>query len=421
MGITDAQQGKRFFSVEEAYAEGDPYSHYAWFREHDPVHLGQPGWPLGYPQIWLFRHADVMRLLRDPRLVKLVGDIPEIRALREVEPYEAPAQDTFGFVANRMMLFQDPPDHTRLRGLANRAFTPRVVADRRGEIEALTRDLVRTLRDQGEGDLIEALSYPLPVLVIATILGVPAEDMHRFRDWASVLGAAIDLPMEELATFTARVDDSTRDMSDYLRSIVAKRRESPEDDLISRLIAARDDDGRLTDDELIATCVLLMIAGHETTVNLITNGVLALMRHRDQWDRLVADPSLAGSATEELLRYDSPVQLTTRITGESIEIGDVAVPRGTEIFFLLGSANRDDAVWDDPDKVRIDRKVGRHMSFGMGIHFCLGAPLARLEGEIAFATLATDAPDMGLVDPNPTWRPGAVLHGLRRLDVCLAG
>jgi cytochrome P450 len=153
MGITDAQQGKRFFSVEEAYAEGDPYSHYAWFREHDPVHLGQPGWPLGYPQIWLFRHADVMRWLRDPRVVKLVGDIPEIRALREVEPYEAPAQDTFGFVANRMMLFQDPPDHTRLRGLANRAFTPRVVADRRREIEALTRDLVRTLRDQGEGDL----------------------------------------------------------------------------------------------------------------------------------------------------------------------------------------------------------------------------------------------------------------------------
>jgi cytochrome P450 len=149
--------------------------------------------------------------------------------------------------------------------------------------------------------------------------------------------------------------------------------------------------------------------------------VLALMRHRDQWDRLVADPSLAGSATEELLRYDSPVQLTTRITGEFIEIGDVAVPRGTEMFFLLGSANRDGGVWEDPDQVRIDRKVGRHMSFGMGIHFCLGAPLARLEGEIAFATLATEAPNLELADPNPSWRPGAMLHGLRRLDVCLAG
>ncbi len=345
MGVARSQQQKHFFSIEETYAIGDPYPHYAWFREHDPVHVGEPGWPLGHPQIWLFRHADVMQWLRDPRLVRRAGTLPEVQALRDQEPHEEPARDTFGVVANRMMLFQDPPDHTRLRSLANRAFTPRVVADRRGEIEALTRGLVRALRESGgEGDLIEALSYPLPVLVTAKILGVPGEDMHRFRDGAAVLGAAIDLPMEELAAFTARVDESTRDMSEYLRSIVAKRRESPEDDLISRLIAARDDEGRLSDDELIATCVLLMLAGHETTVNLITNGVLALMRHRDQWDRLVADRSLAGSATEELLRYDSPVQLTTRIAGEDIEIDGVQVPRGSEIFFLLGSANRDGAV-----------------------------------------------------------------------------
>lgn len=415
-----ATRDYRRFSIEEAYAAGNPYPEYAWFRDHDPVHVGEPGWPLGHLGIRLFRHDDVMRLLRDPRMVKRVDQIPEVQALHELEPREAPRADTFGFVANRMMLFQDPPDHTRLRGLANRAFTPRVVADRREEIDGIARGLVTSFREHGgEGDLIQALSYPLPVLVIAKILGVPGEDMHRFRDWAAALGAAIDLPMEALAAFTERVDDSTRDMSDYLRWIVASRRDDPRHDLISLLIAARDDEGRLTDDELIATCVLLMIAGHETTVNLITNGALALMQHRGQWDRLVADLSLAGSATEELLRYDSPVQLTTRISAEDVEIGDVQVPRGSEVMYLLGSANRDDAVWNEPDTVQIDRKVGRHMSFGMGIHFCLGAPLARLEGEVAFATLAREAPEMELLDPNPTWRPGAVLHGLQRLDVRL--
>jgi cytochrome P450 len=162
-----------------------------------------------------------------------------------------------------------------------------------------------------------------------------------------------------------------------------------------------------------------MIAGHETTVNLIANGVLGLMRHRDQWRKLVVDPALAANATEELLRYDSPVQLTTRIAAETLDIGGVKVPRGSEVYFMLGSSNRDEAVWDAPDEVRIDRTVGRHLSFGMGIHFCLGAPLARLEGEIAFAVLAREAPDLELTDPDPRWRPGAVLHGLQRLDVRL--
>ncbi len=411
----------RLFAIEEVFAEGNPYPHYAWFRRHQPVHVGESGWPLGHPTIYLFRHAEVVQWLRDPRLIRRAGELPELQAVRDQQLWQPPERDTFGFVANRFMLFQDPPDHTRLRGLANRAFTPRVVAERREEIQGIARDLVAALRDEqdGEGDLIGALAYPLPVLVIAGVLGVPGEDMHRFRDWAAALGAAIDLPMEELAAFTARVDDSTREMSAYLRHIVEQRRDDPRNDLISRLIAARDEEGRLTDDELIATVILLMIAGHETTVNLIANGMLGLMRHRDQWERLVADPSLVVNATEELLRYDSPVQLTTRIAAETLDIGGVRVSRGSEIYFMLGSSNRDEAVWDTPDEVRIDRKVGRHLSFGMGIHFCLGAPLARLEGEIAFATLAREAPGLELTDPDPRWRPGAVLHGLQRLDVRL--
>ncbi len=420
-GVTT--QHRRLFSIEQAFAEGNPYADYAWFRAHDPVHVGEPGWPLGQPQVFLFRHRDVMQWLRDPRMVKRASQLPEFQALREERQWEPPEQDTFGFAASRFMLFQDPPDHTRLRSLANRAFTPRVVADRREEIEAIAADLLRAFRGEqgGEGDLIQALAYPLPVLVIASVLGIPPEDMHRFRDWAAVLGAAIDLPMAGLADFAARADDATRDMSDYLRGIVTARRDDPRDDLISRLIVARDEEGRLTDDELIATCILLMIAGHETTVNLIANGTLALLRHPDQWQRLVADLSLSGNATEELLRYDSPVQLTTRIVADEVEIGGVVVPRGSEVFFMLGSANRDEAVWDDPDTVRLDRQVGRHMAFGMGIHFCLGAPLARLEGEVAFQTLARESPGLELRDPHPAWRPGAVLHGLGRLDVRLSG
>jgi cytochrome P450 len=413
--------GRRHFSVEEAFAGGDPYPHYAWFRNHDPVHVGEPGWPLGHPQVLLFRHDDVLRWLKDPRMLRTPRSLPEFLAMRKEMQWEPPAPDTFGYVASRFMLFQDPPDHTRLRGLANRAFTPRVVADRRGEIEAVAADLLRAFREErsGEGDLVAALAYPLPVMVIASVLGIPREDMSRFREWAAVVGAAIDVPIQALADFQARADDSTREMCQYLRHIIARRRDTPADDLITRLIAARDEEGRLTDDELIATCVLLMIAGHETTVNLIANGTLALLRHRNQWERLVSEPDLAGNATEELLRYDSPVQFTGRIAAEDVEIGGVGVRRGAEVLFMLGSANRDAAVWDQPDEVRIDRQVGRHLSFGMGIHFCLGAPLARIEGEVAFRALAREAPGLELVDPDPAWRPGAVLHGLRSLEVRL--
>lgn len=420
MTETDHVPTGRAFSFPEVYADGNPYPHYAWFRRNDPVHRTETTNFLGHPEVLLFRHRDVMQWLRDQRVGREFVSLPEVRDNPEFQNREEPPVDSFGYVAHRFMLFRDPPTHTRLRGLANRAFTPRVVADRRAEIERIAGSLVATFRDEGgEGDLIRALAYPLPVMVIASVLGVPTEDMHRFRDWAAVLGAAIDIPLESLEAFSARADDATADMSDYLRSIVAKRRETPADDLISRLIVARDEEGKLTDDELIATCILLMIAGHETTVNLIANGVLALMRHRDQWERLVADPTLAGNATEELLRYDSPVQLTTRVALDDLEIDGTLVPRGSWITYMLGSANRDEEVWDDPDTVRIDREVGRHMSFGMGIHFCLGAPLARLEGEIAFATLAREAPSLELVDPNPVWRPGAVLHGLQRLDVRL--
>ncbi len=416
----DSTRDRRLFSVQEVFAGGDPYPHYAWFRAHDPVHVGEPGWPVGEPQVVLFRYADIMKWLRDPRMIRQFNKLPEIQVLRKVQGWKPPGPNTFDHVSRQYMLFQDPPEHTRLRTIANRAFTPQLVADRRVAIERIATGLLEAFREEhgGEGDLIQALAHPLPMLVMANILGIPSEDLPRFRAWSAVVGATADTPNESLAAVQARVDDATRELCDYFRSIVAKRLNAPEDDLISRLVAARDDENCPLDDEaLVAMCMLMITAGHETMANLIANGTLALMRNRDQWDRLVADPSLADNATEELMRYDSPVQFTNRIAVEYVEINGVRVARGSEVLFMLGSANRDESVWEEPDSVQIDRKVGRHMAFGMGVHFCMGVPLARLEASTAFRTLAQVAPNMDVTDLNPKWRP--IVHGLQRLDVRL--
>ncbi len=399
---------------------GDPYPAYAWFREHDPVHVGEPGWPTGRPQVMVFRYADVMQGLKDPRMIRQFNKLPEVQALRKLQRWQPPGPDTFASVSRQYMLYQDPPEHTRLRTIANRAFAPRLVTDRRDEVERIAADLLHAFREThgGEGDLIEAFAYPLPMLVMASILGIPHEDLNRFQAWSVVVGATADTHNAAQDAVQARVDEATRDLRDFLRSLVARRCEEPRDDFISRLVAARDDSGgRLTEDELITMCMLMITAGHETMVNVIANGTLALMRHRHEWDRLVADPSLASGAADELMRYDSPIQYTGRITGEDVEIAGVSIPRGSEVLFMLGSANRDERVWEDSDTVRIDRKPGRHMAFGMGVHFCMGVPLARLEAGIALQLLAREAPGLELTDPEPPWRP--VVHGLQRLDVRL--
>ena len=413
--VAEQAETKRYFRIETAYATGDPYDTYAWFRAHDPVHLGEPR-EGGHPAVHLFRHADVMRLLRDPRLGKEWHKL-----LPPDQQPPAPEPDSFHAVAQQFMLFRDPPTHTHLRGLANLAFTAREVEKKRAAITELARDLGERFRDSAREtptDLIMDFAYPLPTLVIAQILGVPQEDFPKFRQWAGDIGAAIDFQLEGLEEQQARVDQTSHELSEYFRWIFGVRRDDPQDDLISRLIHAETDGGQLNEEEVIATCILLLVAGHETTVNLIGNGTLALMRHRDQWQRLVDDPSLARSATEELLRYDGPVQLTTRVAFADVELPDApTIPAGSPVVYLLGSANRDDAAFPDGATLDIGRDVGRIMSFGMGIHFCLGAPLARLEGELAFHTLSTLMPDLAMADDHVTWRPGAVLHGLRELPL----
>lgn len=402
------------FAPERDAHPRDIYTYYERFREAGPVARGYAGWT-GHPASVLLRFDDVSLWLRDPRLGREWQ-----RILPPETPVEAPQPHTFGDIAGNFMLFRDPPHHTRLRSVANMAFTPRHVKKMREPIEALARRLIHDARSSGEPiDLIADFAYPLPVLVIAGILGIPEEDFARFRDWAGVIAAAIDLPVEGLAEFARRADQTTTELVEYLSTIIAARRSDPQDDLISSLIAAESAEGKINEKELISTCILLLVAGHETTVNLIGNGTLALLRHPDQWNALVEDLSVAQNATEEVLRYDSPVQITTRLAFDDLEIAGTEVPRGSEVIFVLGSANRDPRAFGSPDRLDIRRKVGRIMSFGMGIHFCLGAPLARLEGEVAFRTLAQEASGLRLATDDPEWRAGLVLRGLQSLPVTM--
>lgn len=403
------------FDVNAIFAGGNPYAALARYRRESPVHVQTRTWKgeESFPpklDIFLFRHADCMTWLRDPRLGHW----------ERPADAEQPPSNTYAAVADHFMLFRHPPVHTRLRGVANLAFTPRKVEKQRAGVEQIAARLASEMRDGEQPvDLIGQFAYPLPMLVIAEVLGIPREDYRMFRTLAGDLAAAIDFPVDGLEAFIARVDQSTAELSDYFGHLVTARRADPREDLISTLVHAVSEEGRLSEEELIATCILLLVAGHETTVNLIGNGTLALLRNPEQWAVLRDDPTLARNATEELLRYDAPVQFTTRRVMEDVEIEGRHIPEGSVFHFMLSSGNRDETVFTDPDRLDVRRDVGRIMSFGMGIHFCLGAPLARLEGEIAFATLVREFPNLSLVSEEPRWRPGAIFHGLAELPLNL--
>ncbi|MFI6324511.1 cytochrome P450 [Nonomuraea sp. NPDC050556] len=308
-------------------------------------------------------------------------------------------------------LLMDPPDHTRLRALVSRAFTPRMVERLRPRVEAIAERLIEELPD--DADLVSGFAYPLPVMVITEMLGVPPEDHERFSGWSETLARSLD-PMlsSELVQETER---ARAEFGDYFRELIALRRKAPGEDLLSALTLVKE----LSEAELVATCVLLLVAGHETTVNLIANGVLALARH-NATDYLVKYPDRGAAVVEEVLRYDPPVQLTLRYALEDAELGGVPTPQGTAVLALVGAANRDPAAFAEPDRFDLDRKPGRHLAFGLGIHFCLGATLARLEGEVALRALARAAPGLTLAGPAPPYKENLVLRGLASLQVRLA-
>ena len=318
-------------------------------------------------------------------------------------------------------LFLDPPDHTRLRKLAQQAFAPKVVKALEPEIVALVDGLLATLDGVGEFDVIADLAYPLPVGVICRLLGVPLADEPQFSRASALLAQALD----PFATITGELPDSFQERLDaglwlrgYLRELIDERRHAPRDDLISALIAAEEDGDQLTGEEIVATCNLLLIAGHETTVNLIANAVLAMLRDGRHWTALATEPDRAAAIVEETLRYDPPVQLTSRVAGDDMTIGGVDIPKGDTIMLLTAAAQRDPAVYDHPDTFDPDRGAIRHLAFGLGPHFCLGAPLARLETKIALTALTARFPDARLAG-EPVYKPNVTLRGMSTLAVAV--
>jgi cytochrome P450 PksS len=387
--------------------KANPYPIYAQLRESAPIHRVELPDGTG---VWLVtRYADAAAVLKDERFIKnwrnaktqeQIGDLPQLPAGLEMLSHN--------------MLDLDPPDHTRLRALVQKAFTPRLIEQMRPRVQAIADELLDAVADQGAMDLIDVYAFPLPIIIIAEILGVPADDRDKFRAWSN---ASVSSHTQE---DFEKVVPLLLQFADYLRNLFAARRAQPRDDLISALLQAEEQGDTLSEAEVFGMVFLLLVAGHETTVNLIGNGTLALLTHPDQLAKLRADPALIKSTVEELLRYDGPVEQTTeRYAREDIAIGDVVIPRGEMVLVVLGSADRDPAHFHDPDTLDITRAESAHLAFGKGIHFCLGAPLARLEGQIALSTLFRRLPNLRLAaSPEELeWRPGLVLRGMKHLPV----
>ncbi|MFO0810420.1 MAG: cytochrome P450 [Gemmataceae bacterium] len=382
----------------------DPYPTYHRLRSQDPVH-----WDKAESRWVLTRYADVSAVLRSPAASSDRAAAAAALAPPSVRPLLA-------FRANSM-INSDAPKHTRLRLLVSKAFTARAVEAMTAKIQRLVDGLLDAVQPRGRMDAIADLAYPLPVTVIAEMLGVPAEDRDQFKHWSDelslIVGNANDLAMAEYK----RVGHAFQELVAYFARVVAERRVHPKDDLLSALTQAEEAGDRLSADELYATATLLLVAGNETTTNLIGNGTLALLRNPDQLARLTADPSLVPAAVEELLRYDSPVQFTGRHLKAAMTVGGKTLEAGQSVLLLLGAANRDPAQFADPDRLDVGRPDVKHLAFGLGSHFCLGAQLARLEGRIVFETLLRRMPKLRLGGPEPEYRPHFNLRGLKALPV----
>ena len=359
-------------------------------------------------------YEDVLAILKDPRIVKDFRRVlPREGATNFVSHSDAQSLLRFH------MLSSDPPDHTRLRRLVSKVFTPRTIEQLRPRIQHITNELLDQVQPQGQMDLISDFAFPLPITVICEMLGVPAEDQLKFRVWSNAFLDRTGL-LQEKTEELPEMGEFVR----YLQALIQEKRERPDDRLVSQLVRVEEAGDTLSEQELISMIFLLLVAGHETTVNLIGNGVLELLQHPDQWRKLQADPSLVGPAVEELLRYTSPVMVGTgRWASEEIEMHGTVIAQGDMVWISLMGANTDPERFSAPEELDITREEKEHLAFGKGIHYCLGAPLARLEGQIALGTLVRRLPDLHLkVQPEELrWRPGLLLHGLQELPVAFVG
>jgi cytochrome P450 len=384
-----------------------PYEVYARLRTEAPVAWFEP------TKQWLVsRHVDVSALLRDRRLGRSYLHLGGHEDFGH--PADPPELAPFWHLIRNGMLDREPPDHTRLRRLVSKAFTPRRVTELAPTVQRIADAVVDDLLAAGGGDLIATVAEPLPVTVIAELLGVPESDRHQLRPWSADICGMYELNPSAQAQRTAVT--ACEEFSEYLRGLARFRRTHPADDLITAMVQVQDEGDRLTEDELIGTCVLLLNAGHEATVNVTGNGWWSLFRNPGQLAALRTDPGLLPTAVEELMRYDTPLQMFERWVLEDMTWGGVDLAKGTEIALLFGSANHDPEVFEDPGRLDLARVDNPHISFGAGIHFCLGAPLARLELELSFGTLLRRVPRLELAT-EPEWKAGYIIRGLKELLV----
>ena len=388
------------FNPYDSATRADPWTLCKKLRDHDPYFETAAG------VFVLTRYSDCQAVLRDHRF--------------SVDPRKstAPSTGVLPFSQrglDNVMLFEDPPDHTRLRSLVSKAFTPRAIAALTGRIEELVASFIADIEAAGETDLISALAYPLPVTVIAEMLGVPFEDRDEFRRWTNDIAPILDpfIPPEHVPAMA----EAGMQLFMYVDELVNERRRHPGPDLVSALVAAEDEGDKLTGDEVRATILLLLIAGHETTMNAIGNGMLALFHAPDQLQRLRDDPSLIRTATEELLRLDGPIIQTARNALEDLDLGGRRIQKGTLVVTVIGAANRDPEQFADPDRLDVGRDPNRHLAFSAGPHFCLGAQLARLEIQVAIRELVR-LPTLRLVE-EPRWRNTVTFRGLQELRVAV--
>jgi cytochrome P450 len=393
------------YDIWNAKVRANPQALYAQMRAEAPIH-GALG-PITGRRFWFFtRYDDCVAVLKDQRFGK------EITKHLTPEQLEGQPIGGEGFEAiNRHLLELDPPDHTRLRALIHKAFTPRMIENLRGRIQEIADNLLDSIEGEREFDLLESYGFPLPITVIAELLGIPASDRDRFRAWTKALLFGLDEEQGRIAVL---------EFTMYMHAMIEERQERPKDDLISALVAAEESGDKLDRMELLSMIFLLLVAGHETTVNLIGNGTLALLQNPDQMGLLRDNPTLIKSAIEEMLRYNGPVETPTlRWAFEDVRMGDTVIPQGDIVMPSLLAANRDPAHFPDPDRFDIRREPNKHIAFGNGIHYCLGAPLARLEGEIAMNTLLRRLPRLELntrVD-DLQWNESLLLHGMKGLPV----
>ncbi|MBL8089077.1 MAG: cytochrome P450 [Anaerolineales bacterium] len=415
-------------NLQKENIRANPYPFYETLRTQDPIHWDVE---MGF---WVFtRYDDIASLYLDERFSRAQGLMRNFERLHEHEKQIAqPVYHSF----SKTVFYSDPPQHTHLRSLMNHAFTPRYVERLRPFIQQTVNDLLDSAND--EIDVIQALAYPLPVMVIAELIGLPASDRDKFKNWSDDLFAILGTVKNKPQHLLERAAQGLGEMTEYIKDLANKRRDNMGEDLLSILLSVSDVDGcpvphhtsgqlihepvasaTLTEEELVANINILLSTGHETTTHLIGNGILALLQHPDQLKLLKENPALLDSAIDEILRYDNPVQITYRSALEDAEIKGKLIHKGDLVNTILGSANRDPERFNNPNTFDITRSEGRHLSFGLGIHYCIGAPLVRLEAEIAFETILRRFPNLKLASDILEWQEHPIFRGLRKLNVSL--